>query len=367
VLENLVEEAGLKGVLTPDRPMADLSWLKVGGPAEWLYQPSDIKDLCAIMGACPRDVPVMPVGVCSNLIIRDGGIDGAVIRMGRGFNGIEISGNRVTAGVAALDAHVARKAAQAGIDLAFLRTIPGAIGGAVRMNAGCYGVYTADVFISAEAVTRDGEVVTLSPDDMGFAYRSTELPDGMVITSVVLEGPLGDPDALEQKMVDALEKRAATQPVKERSCGSTFRNPAEAGMSSRTITRIAVLYGGPSAEREVSLVSGRECAKALRAEGFEVSEIDAGDTLCDDLRAASPDVVFNALHGRWGEDGCVQGLLEWMRIPYTHSGVLASSLAMDKERTKAAYRSTRKPTVRPNSMMTCLKPLWLSSSFPDAN
>ena len=230
MLENLVEEAGLKGVLTPDRPMADLSWLKVGGPAEWLYQPSDIKDLCAIMGACPRDVPVMPVGVCSNLIIRDGGIDGAVIRMGRGFNGIEISGNRVTAGVAALDAHVARKAAQAGIDLAFLRTIPGAIGGAVRMNAGCYGVYTADVFISAEAVTRDGEVVTLSPDDMGFAYRSTELPDGMVITSVVLEGPLGDPDALEQKMVDALEKRAATQPVKERSCGSTFRNPA--GFSS---------------------------------------------------------------------------------------------------------------------------------------
>ena len=230
MLENLVEEAGLKGVLTPDRPMADLSWLKVGGPAEWLYQPSDIKDLCAFMAACPRDVPVMPVGVCSNLIIRDGGIDGAVIRMGRGFNGIEISGNRVTAGVAALDAHVARKAAQAGIDLAFLRTIPGAIGGAARMNAGCYGVYTADVFISAEAVTRDGKVVTLSPDDMGFAYRSTELPDGMVITSVVLEGPLGDPDALEQKMDDALEKRAATQPVKERSCGSTFRNPA--GFSS---------------------------------------------------------------------------------------------------------------------------------------
>ena len=230
MLENLVEEAGLKGVLTPDRPMADLSWLKVGGPAEWLYQPSDLKDLCAFMAACPRDVPVMPVGVCSNLIIRDGGIDGAVIRMGRGFNGIEISGNRVTAGVAALDAHVARKAAQAGIDLAFLRTIPGAIGGAARMNAGCYGVYTADVFISAEAVTRDGEVVTLSPDDMGFAYRSTELPDGMVITSVVLEGPLGDPDALEQKMDDALEKRAATQPVKERSCGSTFRNPA--GFSS---------------------------------------------------------------------------------------------------------------------------------------
>ena len=124
-------------------------------------------------------------------------------------------------------------------------------------------------------------------------------------------------------------------------------------MSSRTITRIAVLYGGPSAEREVSLVSGRECAKALRAEGFEVSEIDAGDALCNDLRAASPDVVFNALHGRWGEDGCVQGLLEWMRIPYTHSGVLASSLAMDKERTKAAYRAAGLPVAE--SLLTSAK------------
>ncbi len=124
-------------------------------------------------------------------------------------------------------------------------------------------------------------------------------------------------------------------------------------MSSRTTTRIAVLLGGPSAERDVSLVSGRECAKALRAEGFDVSEIDAGESLCDDLRAANPDVVFNALHGRWGEDGCVQGLLEWMRIPYTHSGVLASSLAMDKERTKAAYRAAGLPVV--DSLLTSAK------------
>lgn len=114
-------------------------------------------------------------------------------------------------------------------------------------------------------------------------------------------------------------------------------------MSSRTKPRIAVLKGGPSAEREVSLVSGRECATALRAEGYDVSEVDAGESLCDDLRAASPDIVFNALHGRWGEDGCVQGLLEWMRIPYTHSGVLASSLAMDKERAKSAFRSAGLP------------------------
>lgn len=114
-------------------------------------------------------------------------------------------------------------------------------------------------------------------------------------------------------------------------------------MSSRTNPRIAVLKGGPSAEREVSLVSGAECATALRSEGYDVSEIDAGDDLCAVLAKVKPDVVFNALHGRWGEDGCVQGMLEWMRIPYTHSGVLASALAMDKERTKAAYRAAGLP------------------------
>ena len=114
-------------------------------------------------------------------------------------------------------------------------------------------------------------------------------------------------------------------------------------MSSRTPSRIALLQGGPSAEREVSLVSGRECAAALRAEGFEVIEIDAGESLCADLRAARPDVVFNALHGRWGEDGCVQGVLEWLRLPYTHSGVYASALAMDKPRAKQAFAAAGLP------------------------
>ncbi len=228
MIENFPE---VRGTYTADRPLADLSWLKVGGPAEVLFQPADLDDLQHFLKNLPDEIDVFPIGVCSNLIIRDGGIEGVVIRMGRGFNGIEIlESNRVRAGVAALDAHVARKAAQVGIDLAFLRTIPGAIGGAAKMNAGCYGVYTADIFIEAQAVTRSGELVTLTKGDMGFAYRSTDLPDGMVITSVLLEGPSGDPEAIEAKMAAALEKRAQTQPVKERSCGSTFRNPA--GFSS---------------------------------------------------------------------------------------------------------------------------------------
>ena len=116
-------------------------------------------------------------------------------------------------------------------------------------------------------------------------------------------------------------------------------------MSGRTTPKVAVLMGGPSAEREVSLVSGRECAKALREEGYDVTELDAGQDIAERLRALAPDVVFNALHGRWGEDGCVQGILEWLHIPYTHSGILASSLAMDKERSKDVYRAHRLPVV----------------------
>jgi UDP-N-acetylmuramate dehydrogenase len=221
----------VRGTITPDRPMNEMSWLRVGGPAEFLFQPADLDDLCDFMRAVPRDTPIMPIGVCSNLIIRDGGIKGYVVRMGRGFNGIEIlDDTRVRVGAAALDAHVARKCAQAGIDLAFLRTIPGAIGGAAKMNAGCYGVYMADVFESAEAVTRGGDVVTLTPAEMHFEYRSTQIPEGMIITSVVMRGVASDPSAIEAKMADALDKREKSQPTKERSCGSTFRNPA--GFSS---------------------------------------------------------------------------------------------------------------------------------------
>jgi UDP-N-acetylmuramate dehydrogenase len=219
------------GTLTPDRSMADLSWLKVGGPADLLFQPAHMADISAFMRQVPDDVAVMPIGVCSNLIIRDGGIRGALVRLGRAFNGFEVMANgNLRVGAGALDAQIARAAAKEGYDLAFLRTIPGGIGGAIRMNAGCYGSYVKDVFVSATAVRRDGTVVTLKPADMGFAYRHTDLPDDMVITQAVFSAPRGDPREIEAKMEDALAKRAATQPVRERSCGSTFRNPA--GFSS---------------------------------------------------------------------------------------------------------------------------------------
>ncbi|MBU2359090.1 MAG: UDP-N-acetylmuramate dehydrogenase [Alphaproteobacteria bacterium] len=215
----------VRGTLTMDRPLADLTWLRVGGPADVLFQPADVDDLQDFLAALDQGVPVFPMGVGSNLIVRDGGVRGVVIRLGRGFNDIAVDGTTVTAGAAALDAHVARRAAEAGVDLTFLRTIPGSIGGAVRMNAGCYGAYVSDVFRSAQAVLRDGTLVTLAGDDLAFAYRSSSLPEGAVLIGATLTGPSGDPEALVQRMADQLAKRDQTQPTKDRTAGSTFRNP----------------------------------------------------------------------------------------------------------------------------------------------
>jgi UDP-N-acetylmuramate dehydrogenase len=220
----------MTGVLTQNRPLADLTWLRVGGPAEMFYQPSDRADLAGFLAGLAPNVPVFAMGVGSNLIVRDGGLPGAVIRMGRGFNAITIEGSRVRAGAAALDAHVARKAADAGLDLTFLRTIPGSIGGAVRMNAGCYGSYVADHLVEATAILRDGSEVVLRPADLNFGYRQSDLANGAVIVEALFETKPGDPEALAAKMTDQLAKRDASQPTKDRTAGSTFRNPA--GFSS---------------------------------------------------------------------------------------------------------------------------------------
>ncbi|PVA07122.1 UDP-N-acetylenolpyruvoylglucosamine reductase [Thalassorhabdomicrobium marinisediminis] len=216
----------VRGVLTPDRDLSSLTWMRVGGPADVLFQPADEEDLCAFLAALPEDVPVFPMGVGSNLIVRDGGVRGVVIRLGRGFNGIDIDGDLVRAGAAALDAHVARKAAAAGLNLTFLRTIPGAIGGAVRMNAGCYGDYMADVLQEVHVVLRDGTAKTLPAAELNLAYRSSDLPEGAVIVSATLKAPRGAPEALEERMALQLAKRDESQPTKDRTAGSTFRNPA---------------------------------------------------------------------------------------------------------------------------------------------
>ncbi len=219
-----------RGRLTPKRLLSDLTWLRVGGPADWLFQPEDVEDLAEFLSKLDPDVPVFPMGVGSNLIVRDGGLRSVVIRLGRGFNHINIDGDHVIAGAAALDAHVARKAADAGLDLTFLRTIPGSLGGAVRMNAGCYGNYMADVLVSARAITRTGEIITLTPEQLNFRYRQSDLPEGAVLIDATLRGAAADPETLHTRMTEQLKKRDETQPTKDRSAGSTFRNPA--GFSS---------------------------------------------------------------------------------------------------------------------------------------
>lgn len=225
-----IADIEVRGRLVADYDLSGATWLRVGGPAEWLFMPKDAEDLSSFLASLSEDVPVFPMGVGSNLIVRDGGVRGVVIRLSRAFADVSIEGDLVTAGAAALDGSVAKAAADAGLDLTFLRTIPGSIGGAVRMNAGCYGSYVADHLLSAEVVLRDGTHQSLKPDDLSFAYRSSTVPEGAVIVSAVFRASSGDPEALHAKMDAQLAKRDETQPTKDLTAGSTFRNPA--GFSS---------------------------------------------------------------------------------------------------------------------------------------
>lgn len=219
-----------RGKLTDNQMLSDLTWLRVGGPAEYFFQPSDLEDLMYFLSNVPDNISLFPIGVGSNLLVRDGGIKGVVIRLGKGFNSVEVSNGLVVAGAAALDSFVARTAADNGYDLTFLRTIPGSIGGALKMNAGCYGKYISDYFVSAKAVNRSGEVVKLEKTDVLFSYRNTDLSADLVVVSVTFAPPSGEVAALYEKMRVQKEKRDSEQPTKEITAGSTFRNPC--GFSS---------------------------------------------------------------------------------------------------------------------------------------
>ena len=217
----------VRGRLEANAPLADLTWFRVGGPAEMLYTPADEADLADFMKGLPSDVPVYVIGVGSNLLVRDGGVPGVVIRMGRGFADIkEEPGHRVRAGVAALDVRVARFAQEKSIDaLTFLRGIPGTIGGALRMNAGAYGGETKDILIEARAVDRSGNIIVLSNADMKYTYRHCGAPEGLIFTEALFQGRAGDPAAIQAAMDKITESREATQPIKSRTGGSTFKNP----------------------------------------------------------------------------------------------------------------------------------------------
>jgi len=219
-----------RGKLTEKRTLSDLTWLRVGGPAEYFFQPSDLEDLIYFLSQIPDNISLFPIGVGSNILVRDGGIKGVVIRLGKGFNSVEVSNGLVVAGAAALDSFVARKAADNGYDLTFLRTIPGSIGGALKMNAGCYGKYISDYFVSANVVNRSGEVIKLEKTDVLFSYRNTDISSDLIVISVTFAPPSGEVEVLHEKMLTQKEKRDSEQPTKEITAGSTFRNPC--GFSS---------------------------------------------------------------------------------------------------------------------------------------
>jgi len=216
-----------RGRLLFDEPLAPLTWLRVGGPAEVLFLPADEDDLAEFLRALPAEVPVSVVGVGSNLIIRDGGVGGVVVRLaGRAFGQAVVEREIVTAGAAALDSAVARAAAAAGVaGLEFYAGVPGAIGGAVIMNAGCYGSETRDVLIEAWGVDRTGARRTLGVAELGYSYRHSGAPADIIWTGARFAGRLDAPAAIAGRMADITGRREASQPIREKTGGSTFKNP----------------------------------------------------------------------------------------------------------------------------------------------
>ena len=218
----------LRGTLEANAPMAPLSWFRTGGPAEALFTPADEDDLAYFLAYLPADVPVLVVGLGSNLLVRDGGVPGVVIRLGKPFAEVSVEGGqRIRAGAGAPDVKVASTAAKAGIaGLTFFRGIPGSIGGALRMNGGAYGGETKDVLVEATGLTRTGERVTLANRDMGFTYRHSAVRDDVIFTQATFEGRPGDPATIQAEMNAITEARSSTQPVNTRTGGSTFKNPS---------------------------------------------------------------------------------------------------------------------------------------------
>jgi UDP-N-acetylmuramate dehydrogenase len=219
----------VRGSLTHMAPLKDLVWLRAGGPAEWLFRPADADDLATFLAARPDDLRLSVIGVGSNLLVRDGGIPGVVVRLSSVFGKVEAGGKlgtRVRAGAAALDGAVARAAADAGIaGLEFLRGVPGTVGGALKMNAGCYGREIKDIFVEATALDGRGNRVTLTPADMKFVYRKTQVRDELIFLDAVLEGQADDPARIRARMDELSANREASQPIKSKTGGSTFKNP----------------------------------------------------------------------------------------------------------------------------------------------
>jgi UDP-N-acetylmuramate dehydrogenase len=247
----------VRGRLIPNQLLSEVTWFRVGGPAQLFFNPADEADLAFFLKNLPADIRTTVIGLGSNLLVRDGGIDGVVIRLaGKAFGQVEVlEDHRIRVGVALPDVKVATAAAEAGIDgLTFYRGIPGGIGGALYMNAGCYGTETRDRMVELRAVTRQGEIVTLTNQDMGYRYRKSNGPRGAVFVSAVYQGFAGEPDDILQRMRDITERRESSQPTKAKTGGSTFKNPE-----------------GHSSWKLIDAAGGR----GLRVGGAQMSELHA--------------------------------------------------------------------------------------------
>ena len=260
----------LRGRMAANAPLADITWFRVGGPAQILLTPADEADLAYALQQLSGDFPVQVIGLGSNLLVRDGGVPGIVIRMGRGFGEIKVGeGHRLTAGTAVPDVKIARAAADAGISgLSFYRGIPGSLGGALRMNAGAHGRETKDTMIEARAVDRSGKIHVLALADMGFTYRHCAIPSDWIFTQATFQGTAGLPADIVKEMDEVADYREKNQPIKERTGGSTFKNPP-----------------GHSAWK---LIDEAGC-RGLRIGGAKVSEMHC-NFLINDVQASGEDV-----------------------------------------------------------------------------
>lgn len=278
--------AKLRGRLTPNQLLSEITWFRVGGPAQLLFQPADEEDLAFFLKNLPEDIRVTTLGLGSNLLIRDGGLDGVVIRLSaRGFGAVEVLGDhRLRVGTALPDLRVATAAAEAGIDgLTFYSGIPGGIGGALYMNAGCYGTETRDRMVELRAVTRQGEIVTLTNADMDYRYRKSNAPRGAVFVSAVYQGEPGEPDAIKTRMREVTERREASQPIRSKTGGSTFKNPD--GLSSWKLVDEAGCRGLKNGDAQVSEMHCNFLLNTGEATAHDIELL--GETVRNRVRAKS--------------------------------------------------------------------------------
>jgi UDP-N-acetylmuramate dehydrogenase len=267
----------LRGKLKSGAMLADLTWFRVGGPAEILYSPADEADLAYVVKTIPQDIPVTVIGLGSNLLVRDGGIEGVVIRLGKGFGDIEVEdGQRLRAGAAVPDVKVARAAADAGISgLSFYRGIPGCVGGALRMNGGAHGKETKEVVIEVRAVDRQGNIHVLPVDELHYSYRHCGAPEDFIFTEALFQGEPGEPEKILAEMDDIAAYRESAQPIKSRTGGSTFKNPP--GKKAWQLIDAAGCRGFRIGEAHVSEMHCNFLINDANATGAEIEEL--GETV----------------------------------------------------------------------------------------